>query len=295
MGQCFSAADDAVNEFLDKQSRYYKESKQAKEYLEKKNNTASSSNGNNNNDISSHINAVLQSDLSPIYPSLPKNATQKYYCKNVYDGDTLTLEDGTRVRLLGIDTPELREKQPFALEAKEYTKKYCHEKDIWLTFQETGGVENEKNRDHYKRVLAFIWVPLNNGDTNHNGKKRGTTTKRQSSDSNNNNSQWLCINEGLVASGLAHTYSPSKSKKVHNHDKMLGLQKVARTHKIGQWKSFKDYHAIVTPTGGAFHKCKHKKSTVSDCKHLARSKTLNLILVSEAYDRGLHPCRKCFG
>lgn len=281
---CISTTDDVVNDYLDRQSSYYKESKHAKEHLEKKNNAAASSNNGNNG---SHINAVLQSDLSPIYPSLP-NAAQKYHCRNVYDGDTLTLEDGSRVRLLGIDTPEIKEKQPFALEAKEYTKKYCHGKDIWLTFLETGGMENDKNKDHYKRLLAFIWVPLG-GDGNINESMGGKT------ENDSSHHQWLCINEGLVASGLAHVYSPSKSKKVHNHDKLLGLQKLARVHKCGQWKSYKDYNAIVTPSGSAFHKCKSKKGTDSDCKYLARSKSLSLILVSEAHDKGLHPCRNCFG
>ena len=109
------------------------------------------------------------------------------------------------------------------------------------------------------------------------------------------NCQWLCINEGLIASGLARAYSPSRTKKVHNHDKLLALQKLARQHKRGQWKEYVDYEAIVTPSGSAFHRCKSKGSLESDCKYLARSKRFNLILVSEAYDRGLHPCRNCFG
>ncbi len=271
---CIKTTDDAVNDFVDRQSRYYKESKQAKEYLEKRKYNATN---DTTADGQHNINAVLQSELSPIYPSLPKDA-QKYSVRSVYDGDTLTLENGTKVRLLGIDTPEI--KQAFALEAKEYTKKYCHEKEVWLTFQESGGIDNEKNKDHYSRVLAFIWVQ----STSSSGKSK-----------NNNNTQWLCINEGLVASGLAHAYSPSKTKKVHNHDKLLGLQKFARTNRIGQWKAFKDYDAIVTPSGGAFHKCKAKKSTANDCKYLSRSKSLSLIAASEAYDRGLHPCRNCFG
>ena len=282
---CISTADDVVNDFLDRQSSYYKESKLAQEHLDKKSNNASAEAAANATS-GSHINAVIQSDLSPIYPSLP-NAAEKCHCRNVYDGDTLTLKDGTRVRLLGIDTPEIKEEQPYALEAKEYTKMYCHGKDVWLTFQEREGMKNDKNRDHYKRVLAFIWVQLNDS----NGTIRGKRSRHSSS----NSSQWLCINEGLIASGLAHAYSPSKTKRVHNHDKLLGLQKLARSHKLGQWKNYKDYQAIVTPSGGAFHKCKNMGSTESDCKYLARSKNLNLTLVSEAYDKGLHPCRNCFG
>ena len=262
---CISATDDAVNSFLDGQSRYRNESKLAKEHLGNQN--AASTKGN------AHIHNVLQSGLSPIYPSLPKAAI-KFHCRNVYDGDKLTLDDGTRVRFLGIDTPEMKENQAFSLEAKEYTKKYCHGKDAWLTFEESGGKENDQNKDHYGRILAFVWVPLHD---------------------KNSSNQWLCINEGLIASGLAHAYSPSKAKKVHNYDKLLGLQKLARTHKCGQWKIFKEYNVTVTPNGNAFHKCKGKKSTADDCKHLARSKNLSMIPASEAYDKGMHPCRNCLG
>jgi len=290
-GVCIKTADEVVNDFLDRQSLFYDECKQAKEHLEKKNATANYATIYGND--TGHVNSVLQSGLSPIYPSLP-DAARKHRCRNVYDGDTLTLEDDARVRLIGIDTPELKERQPFALEAKEYTKKYCNGKDVWLTFGEIGGRDNDKNKDHYGRLLAFIWVPL--GDEHNGGggvdTNGGNSPHRKSG---SNPSQWLCVNEGLVASGLAHAYSPSNSKRVHNRDKLLGLQRLARVHKSGQWAAFKDCDVIVTPNGGAFHNCKKKKSTANDCKHLSRSKNLNLLSVSEAYDKGMHPCRNCFG
>lgn len=56
-----------------------------------------------------------------IHSSLPNDAEQ-HTVRNVYDGDTLTLTDERRVRLLGIDTPEIKENQPYAEEAKAYTK-----------------------------------------------------------------------------------------------------------------------------------------------------------------------------
>ncbi len=285
-GVCIKSADEAVNEFLDRQSIFYDESRRANERLEKKSNGG----GGDNNNSSHHLNAVLQSGLSPIHPSLPISAT-KHRCRNVYDGDTLTLEDDARVRLVGIDTPELKERQPFALEAKEYTKKYCNGKDVWLTFVEIEGRDDEKNKDHYGRLLAFVWVPL--ADECHG--IGGGTTKSPPRKSASNPCQWLCINEGLVASGLAHAYSPSNSKRVHNHDKLLGLQRLARVNKRGQWATFKDYDIIVTPNGGAFHKCKMKKSTINDCKHLSRSRNLSLLMASDAYDKGMHPCRNCLG
>lgn len=285
MGGCLSSIDNVVNDIVDHQSSFRKESKLAKDHLKNKH-----GHGHSNNNTS-HINTVLQSGLSPIYPSLPTGA-KKHHVRNVYDGDTLTLiENDMRVRLVGIDTPEVKDKQAFAQEAKEYTKKYCHGKDVWLTFEEQqGGVGNSKeSTDHYGRLLAFVWVPLVDDNKERNSKSKSPTRTNYSSQP----SQWLCINEGLVASGLAHVYAVGK--KVHNHDKLLGLQRIARLHKCGQWSTFVDYKVIVTPNGNAFHKCKNQKTTVNDCKHLSRSKNLNLLLASEAYDKGLNPCRNCYG
>lgn len=267
MGSCLSLVDDAVNDFIDQQSRYYQESKNAKKYATEKTNASTT------DESSSHLSAVLKSELSPIYPSLP-SAAKKYHCRSVYDGDTLTLDDDSRVRLVGIDTPELKEKQPFAMEAKEYTKKYCHDRDIWLSFDD-GNATNSK--DHYGRLLAFVWVDLGGGKKS------------------KNSSQWLCVNEGLVAAGLANAYSPSGTKKVNDYDKLLGLQKLAREHQCGQWKAYKDQKVIVTPSGGAFHKCENIKNISSDCKHLSRSKNLKIVQASDCYDKGMHPCRYCMG
>ena len=294
MGGCLSSIDNVVNDIVDHQYSFHKESKLAKDHL--KNNKYG--HGHNN---TSHINSVLQSGLSPIYPSLPMGA-KKHRVRNVYDGDTLTLiENDMRVRLVGIDTPEVKDKQAFAQEAKEYTKKYCHGKDVWLTFEaEQGGGGNNSNSkestDHYGRLLAFVWVPLGDNNKVNNGgggNNRGKSPTRTNNNSSSEPSQWLCINEGLVASGLAHVYAVGK--KVHNHDKLLGLQRIARLHKCGQWSTFVDYKVIVTPNGNAFHKCKNQKTTINECKHLSRSKNLNLLLASEAYDKGLNPCRNCYG
>ena len=269
MGGCLSLVDAVANDLLDQQSRYYEESKNAKSYTVKKTKPETATDAS-----SSHLSAVLKSELSPIYPSLPK-AAKKYFCRKVYDGDTLTLDNDSRVRLIGIDTPELTEKQPFAVEAKEYTKKYCHGRDIWLSFDQE---ETCNHTDHYGRLLAFVWVSLG---------RSGTKRK--------NSTQWLCVNEGLVAAGLANAYSPSGTKRVNNYDKLLRLQSIAREHKIGLWKTYIDEQVITTPSGGAFHKFKGKdvSNIASDCKYLSRSKNLKLVSASECYDKGLHPCRFC--
>jgi endonuclease YncB( thermonuclease family) len=200
----------------------------------------------------SPITAVVYGKESPVYKSLPSGA-EKYMVRNVYDGDTLTLVDERRVRFLGIDTPELKEKQPFAEEAKEYTKKLCHKKEIFLTY-------DGKKQDHYGRLLAFVWVAAADGG-------------------------YLCVNEGIVAEGLAFTYIPDKNSKTKNFDKLISLQKQARAAKKGIWSQFKDYDVVATVNGAAYHK--------RNCQHIAKIKNLTLMKASEATDKGLHPCRTC--
>jgi micrococcal nuclease len=190
-----------------------------------------------------------------VHSQLPAGA-EKYTVRNVYDGDTLTLVDERRVRLLGIDTPEIKENQPYAQEAKAYTKDRCHKKDIWLSYEQGGDKE-----DHYGRLLAFVWVPADNG----NG--------------------YLCINEGIVAAGYATAYRPNTNTHFHNWDTLIALQKSARDNKRGMWSSFQDYSVVTTRNGSAFH--------VRSCEHLSNSHNLTEMKASEATDKGLHPCRTC--
>jgi len=77
---------------------------------------------------------------------------EKARVKYVYDGDTLTLNDGRKVRLIGINTAEMGRKgkphQPFSIEAKNALKSlFSHDKSIRLLH----GIDDE---DRYGRMLA---------------------------------------------------------------------------------------------------------------------------------------------
>jgi micrococcal nuclease len=67
----------------------------------------------------------------------------------VIDGDTISLSNGTKVRYLGINTPERG--QPFYEEAKRFNARLVGGKDVRL---ETGPVK----RDGYGRLLAYVYV-----------------------------------------------------------------------------------------------------------------------------------------
>jgi micrococcal nuclease len=77
----------------------------------------------------------------------------------VVDGDTIRVRfpDGTveRVRLIGIDTPEVvhprKPVEHFGREASEYTKKHLENKIIHLSY-------DQNKRDRFGRLLAYVWI-----------------------------------------------------------------------------------------------------------------------------------------
>lgn len=88
--------------------------------------------------------------------------------KRVVDGDTLVLENGERVRLIGIDTPEMHESaklerdsrssqqdkamiQELGRRSYEFTKGLIEGKQVSLEF-------DVERQDKYKRLLAYVYL-----------------------------------------------------------------------------------------------------------------------------------------
>jgi endonuclease YncB( thermonuclease family) len=72
--------------------------------------------------------------------------------KSVYDGDTLTLESGDKIRLKWANTPEMKPKEPCADEAKDATTRITLSQTVTLTVDSTAA------RDGYGRLLAAVSV-----------------------------------------------------------------------------------------------------------------------------------------
>lgn len=87
--------------------------------------------------------------------------------QQVYDGDTVLLEDGRKVRYLGINAPEYQE--PFYLKAKRFNESLVLNREIRLEF-------DRERADAYGRLLAYVYV----GD--------------------------LLVNARIVREGLAHAF-----------------------------------------------------------------------------------------
>ncbi len=120
----------------------------------------------------------------------------------VIDGDTVYLKDGRKIRLIGINTPELgrqgKPSQPYARQAyKVLNTLLGYNKKIGLTY-------DQDKKDRYKRLLAY--VNLDDGQS---------------------------VEQLLLAKGLAHSIVvPPNDKRINCY---RAIEKSAKNSKLGVW------------------------------------------------------------
>jgi micrococcal nuclease len=93
--------------------------------------------------------------VSPGRPT-PVPASVTRLCVRAVDGDTLELDGGERVRLIGVDTPETvdprRPVQYFGKEASAFTRRLAQGRSVRLEY-------DQETRDRYGRTLAYVYLP----------------------------------------------------------------------------------------------------------------------------------------
>ncbi|MFA5355814.1 MAG: thermonuclease family protein [Candidatus Omnitrophota bacterium] len=136
--------------------------------------------------------------------------------RRVIDGDTIQLESGERVRLLGIDTPEMHESDKLYRDSRKTGERPEVIRELGeRSYKFTRGlVEGERvslefdaeKYDQYKRLLAYVYL-----------KKTGTF-----------------VNAEIIRQGYASvmTYPPN----VKYADMFLRLYREARENRRGLWK-----------------------------------------------------------
>jgi micrococcal nuclease len=75
--------------------------------------------------------------------------SSKYVVREIIDGDTFVLSDGTQIRLIGIDAPE--EGQPFYREAIDLGESLLAGTEVTL-------IPDRDPRDRYGRLLTYLFV-----------------------------------------------------------------------------------------------------------------------------------------
>ncbi len=138
-----------------------------------------------------------------------KEYRYKHYVKRVYDGDTIILQNNVRVRLLGINTPEIesrhRQGEEGGVTAKEWLKNKLSQGAVYLEY-------DQQKKDKYGRALAHLF--LENDEH---------------------------INETMVRSGLASSnIIPPNLGYV---DELVEAEHKAQQLKIGIW-AMKSYQAL---------------------------------------------------
>ena len=89
-------------------------------------------------------------------PVPPPGDAETFQVKEVVDGDTIVLEDGTKVRYIGLNTPE--RDRPFYQEASEANRKLVEGRKVRLE-SDTVGI------DRYGRALAYVFVGNSTGSS----------------------------------------------------------------------------------------------------------------------------------
>jgi micrococcal nuclease len=138
-----------------------------------------------------------------------KDGVQRSKVLRVVDGDTLELEDGTKVRFLNVDTPETVKKNTavmcYGKEASNYTKARLTDKTIQLT-------TDKSPRDQYGRELRFVFLD-------------GVDTSKVENS----------FNAEMIKKGFARArfYSPNTTYKKN----FEAIQKEAQDTKAGIWSA----------------------------------------------------------
>ena len=131
---------------------------------------------------------------------------QKVLVTEVVDGDTIEIEGGQRIRLIGIDTPETKDpRRPvgcFGKEASNKVKELLSGREVYLE-------KDVSETDKYKRLLRYVYLPIEDGNL-------------------------LFVNDYLVREGFAKalTYPPD----VKYNEQFRQAERQAREQKRGLWK-----------------------------------------------------------
>jgi len=88
--------------------------------------------------------------------TLPVQTYRRLYpVKSVYDGDTLILENNQRIRLLGVNTPEIESRhrpgEPGGVAAREWLRNQVRNQQVYLEY-------DQEKKDKYNRQLAHVFL-----------------------------------------------------------------------------------------------------------------------------------------
>src|SRR5438093_5078674 len=151
---------------------------------------------------------VLVALLAAFFNPADQTATHGDFevVERVVDGDTLLLQSGERVRLIGVDTPETKHpKKPveyFGKEASAFTRRMVEGKRVRLEFDQANAAQGHKDR--YGRTLAYVFL------------EDGTL-----------------LNAEIIKQGYGHAYTQFPFSRM---EEFRRLEREAREEERGLWR-----------------------------------------------------------
>jgi micrococcal nuclease len=175
----------------------------------------------------------------------------------IVDGDTLVLAGGAKVRVLGLDAPEMeRDGHPAEFLAHKAKAVLAD-----LTLNKTIALEYDRLRyDHYGRLLAYLWLP-----------------------------DHTLVNAELVRQGLARVYFITPNLRYQKI--LLTAQQEAIQAQRGVWQqALKQDEPFYL---GNRHSLRLHRPTCPLAARMAKANQVRFTSLKEAYLQGYSPCRSC--
>jgi micrococcal nuclease len=196
--------------------------------------------------------------MSVVFAGLFLASTDLAYHKVifVYDGDTVLLENGLRVRYLGIDTPEINHEggahDYMAEEARDVNRKLVEGRGVRLEY-------DQEKVDLHGRHLAYLF--MRDGGM---------------------------VNAVLVRRGLAHVMSIPPNLRYR--DLLVGCQREAMAEGVGIWHTLSKTREIRIGNSNSF---RFHRPDCPFAKKISKNNRLRFQSRFEAFWEGYAPCRRC--
>ena len=216
--------------------------------------------GFSHNIPSSKYNDLSASDILNKYSDTDCHVEETAVCTKVVDGDTIYLDNGKKVRFVGVNTPE-RGVEGY-ITSKNFVQKLCLDKEVGID------IDNSKHNDKYGRTLAVVIVDGKN------------------------------VNEMLLKEGLAEVmYMPPS--EFYPYDWANGDTHVANTHSTSSSTSHTDSsssHSSSSNSGSYVGNANSGKFHISSCGSVDDMSEGNKVFFSsrdDAINQGYVPCKRC--
>ena len=173
-----------------------------------------------------------------LWPAPLLAVTEWVSVRKVYDGDTLKLSDGRKVRLIGIDAPELHPNDKLLHDVErtrhdaktllkmgkqsyEVLKKLVGKGPVRLEFDST-------SRDKYHRVLAYVYVRMRED-------RFAKAVQAKSPKGKGAKEREYMLNREMIRYGWADTF---RNFEYRYKEEFLALEKIAREERLGLWRNW---------------------------------------------------------